>query len=386
MKKILALLTALALLLSMAAGGALAEDWTDYTCAEESFSLRVPDGAAVTYEEGTGLMIYTEHAGKIPYAIVSRRPMNMKFTNPGGYLNNVYREHLEEKYGSDFLGMNPASMMEVGGKQLPGAKYMYKVGEYTVVLLKLLDIRDAGDVEYTIKYVYGDDLSVIAAVNEAVRTYQETDVPAAAGRTEQPETQKAVLRPAEVSEDTADTENGNFWVRIMNEHKIDDGGYFTADLYEADTYSLQDVNSLQEGDQIQMIGKVWTVSALLPEENGYRELRVKEEFDGYFAFQPVTETTCTLVVNDWVASTPVGRKKIMLPLPDAFACVKLESSGDQTVYDAESFIELLLNGDAKNWTRYNTLISFSDGLAAYVIHADYPEGPSEDAEAGWAEE
>ena len=352
MKKILALLTALALLLSMAAGGALAEDWTDYTCAEESFSLRVPDGAAVTYEEGTGLMIYTEHAGKIPYAIVSRRPMNMKFTNPGGYLNNVYREHLEEKYGSDFLGMNPASMMEVGGKQLPGAKYMYKVGEYTVVLLKLLDIRDAGDVEYTIKYVYGDDLSVMAAINEAVRTYQETDVPAAAGGTEQPETQKAVLRPAEVSEDTADTENGNFWVRIMNEHKIDDGGYFTADLYEADTYSLQ----------------------------------VKEEFDGYFAFQPVTETTCTLVVNDWVASTPVGRKKIMLPLPDAFACVKLESSGDQTVYDAESFIELLLNGDAKNWTRYNTLISFSDGLAAYVIHADYPEGPSEDAEAGWAEE
>ena len=123
MKKILALLTALALLLSMAAGGALAEDWTDYTCAEESFSLRVPDGAAVTYEEGTGLMIYTEHAGKIPYAIVSRRPMNMKFTNPGGYLNNVYREHLEEKYGSDFLGMNPASMMEVGGKQLPGGIY-----------------------------------------------------------------------------------------------------------------------------------------------------------------------------------------------------------------------------------------------------------------------
>ena len=195
-----------------------------------------------------------------------------------------------------------------------------------------------------------------------------------------------MLRPAEVSEDTADTENGNFWVRIMNEHKIDDGGYFTADLYEADTYSLQDVNSLQEGDQIQMIGKVWTVSALLPEENGYRELRVKEELDGYFAFKPVTETTCTLVVNDWVASTPVGRKKIMLPLPDAFACVKLESSGDQTVYDAESFIELLLNGDAKNWTRYNTLISFSDGLATYVIHADYPEGPSEDAEAGWAEE
>ena len=101
----------------------------------------------------------------------------MKFKNPGGYLNNVYREHLEEKYGSDFLGMNPASMWEIGGRELPGAKYMYKVGEYTVVLLKLLDIRDAGDVEYTVKYVDGEDASVMAAVNEAVRTYRETDVP-----------------------------------------------------------------------------------------------------------------------------------------------------------------------------------------------------------------
>ena len=386
MKKMLALLTALALLLSLAAGGALAEDWTDYICAEENFSLIVPAGAATFFEEGTGLMICTESAGKIPYAIVNRRPMDMKFKNPGGYLNNVYREHLEEKYGSDFLGMNPASMWEIGGRELPGAKYMYKVGEYTVVLLKLLDIRDAGDVEYTVKYVDGEDASVMAAVNEAVRTYRETDVPDRTGGTEQPKEQKAVIMPAEVSEDTADTENGSFWAHIMNEGRINDGGYFTADLYAADIYSRQDINSLQEGDRIRMIGREWTVSALLPEENGYRELRVKEEFDGYFAFQTVTGTTCTLVVNDWVAGTWVGQKQIMLPLPNAFAYLKLESTGEQTVYDAESFIELLVSGQAKDWTRYNTLISFSDGLAAYVIHSDYPEGPSETVEAGWAGE
>ena len=151
MKKMLVFLTALVLLLSLAAGVTLAEDWTDYTCAEESFSLRVPAGAAAFYEEGTGLMICTESAGRIPYAIVCRRPMELKFKNPEGYLNNVYREHLEDKYGNDFLGMNTASMWEIGGRELPGTKYMYRVGEYVVVLLKLLDIRDAGDVEYTIK-------------------------------------------------------------------------------------------------------------------------------------------------------------------------------------------------------------------------------------------
>ena len=113
-----------------------------------------------------------------------------------------------------------------------------------------------------------------------------------------------------------------------------------------------------------------------------REAHVVNLYPG-IAFQTLTEATCTLVVNDWVAGTLVSRKQIMLPLPDAFLYLKLESSGEQTIYDAESFIGLLENGEAKDWTRYNTLISFSDGLAAYVIHSDYPEGPSEEIEADW---
>ena len=47
-------------------------------------------------------------------------------------------------------------------------------------------------------------------------------------------------------------------------------------------------------------------------------------------------------------------------------------------FEAELGFTLLENGEANDWTRYNTLISFSDGLAVYVIHSDYPEGPSEE--------
>ncbi len=385
MKKILVLMMILVLLATLAASTATAEDWTEYTCGEESFSLRVPVAANVRYEEGSGLVIYTGTAGKIPYAVFTRRPLELKFKNTEGYLNNVYREYLKEKYGDSFLGMNPAKMWEAGGKELRGARYMYKVGEYTVVQLKLLDIRDAGDVEYTVKYVEGEDASVMAAVNEAVRTYREAESSAGTGGTDQPQFKKSVLVPADVSGTEINKQSGVYWARIQNADRISDGGYFTADLYVADTYSLQDISNLQEGDQVQMIGQIWTVDAVLPEEDGKREIRVKEEFDGYFVFQKASETTCTLLVNDWVPSRFISREKVMLPLPNAFSYVKMENTGDTTVYDADSFIDLLIRDGTGGWTRYNTLLGFGDGLVSYIIHSDYPDVPN-DMESGWAGE
>ena len=124
----------------------------------------------------------------------------------------------------------------------------------------------------------------------------------------------------------------------------------------------------------------------MPEENGLRELRVKEEFDGYFAFQTAGDNTCILVINDWVASSYIGRETIMLPLPNSFTYVESELSGENTVYDADSFIDLLVKEGTDRLTRYNTVIGFSDGMPAYILHADYPEGPDPNSEPGWAGE
>ena len=77
-------------------------------CAEEGFSTMIPAGCTARYTEGTGLQIFVENAGYIPYVIVSRRPADMQFSNPTGYLNNVYREYMENRYGDNMIGMNPA--------------------------------------------------------------------------------------------------------------------------------------------------------------------------------------------------------------------------------------------------------------------------------------
>ena len=117
MKKLISILLALALLVSCITALAEAEP-EEYACREENFSTRIPAGTSAAYEEGTGLMIYARSEGKIPYVIVSRRPMDMKFQSPENYLNNVFREYMEDKYTDNFRGMNPAKAWEAGGKEL----------------------------------------------------------------------------------------------------------------------------------------------------------------------------------------------------------------------------------------------------------------------------
>jgi hypothetical protein len=178
MKKLLAAILTLSLLMSLVLCGASAEDgYADYTCKEQNFSTKIPLSGTSGYDkDNAGLTIYTDVPGYIPYVIVRRRPMDMKFSNPENYLNNVYREYIEEKYGDNNLGMNPAKAWEIGGKELLGARYMYKLGDYTVVHLQLIEVRPDGDVEYTVKYIDGEGDATLAAAEEAVRYYQETDI------------------------------------------------------------------------------------------------------------------------------------------------------------------------------------------------------------------
>ena len=178
MKKLLSVILALSLLLSLALCNASADDgWADYTCEEQNFKTKIPLSGTSGYDDtAKGLKIYTDVPGYIPYVVVSRRPMDKKFNNPTNYLNNVYREYIENSYGDDCLGMNPASTWEIGGKELLGARYMYKISSYTIVHLQLIEVRDAGDVEYTAEFIEGEDAATMAALEEAVRYYQETDV------------------------------------------------------------------------------------------------------------------------------------------------------------------------------------------------------------------
>lgn len=182
MKKLIAILMILVLActaLSAAAAENEKEEWTDFHCEEMQFTTKIPSGATARYTENQGLRIYMVDDGVVPYVQVTRRPAEYKFTNPSGYLNNVYREYLENKYQNDSLGMNPAKVMEIGGRELLGARYYYRISGVKVTQLLLIDIRDGGDVEFTAKFYEGNEEVTMAALEEAVRNYLEDDAGAA---------------------------------------------------------------------------------------------------------------------------------------------------------------------------------------------------------------
>ena len=384
MKKLIAIILTLAL--ACTALTALAAELTDVTCREMQFITKAPAGTAAGYVEDTGLRIYTRGEGGIPYVQVTRRPLEYKFSNPQNYLNNTVREYLENKYGSDSQGMNPAKEWEIGGKTLLGARYYYVLQGTKVTQINVIEIRDAGDVEYTAKFYEGYEDITMEALEAAVQYYQETDAAAATVEEPRQATGKTV-EPMDLSWLTVNKEDGQYSVRITDTDKIDAGGYFTAEIYFADTYPIEEVYALQEGDKVTVNGTVYTVDALLPEQDGARELRVKEDFDGYIVFKKATDNYLTVTMNDWVPSTKIGTEKVMLPLPNAFAFFR--QSGDEEIqtYDWESFVSLLRSGELDGRLKqYNTLIQFKDGLVMSIGHTDYPQGPALEDQGGWAGE
>jgi hypothetical protein len=287
MKKILAVLMTIAMILSLLAGMAAAEaELKDVVCKEGAFATKIPAGTSAAYgEDEKGLVIYAATEGSIPYVIVSRRPLEYKFSDPVDFLNNTFRENIENAYGDDCLGMNPAKNWEVGGKELLGAKYMYKIGDHTVTLIRLIEVRDGGDVEYTIKYVEDDDQAVMAVADAAVRYYQETDSSAVA--TEVPAETKA---PAETSANSSEGQAPSFLtpVEFVSKYNVMISvlaDSYAEDLGEEGVNTLNEFYTITEADpqgQILYYGnKDWSI------ESGFM---YAEEKDGM-------EETPALVVN-----------------------------------------------------------------------------------------
>ncbi len=172
MKKVLCFALVL-MVLCAAAGMALAADeLADAVCPEEGFSTKIPAGLNAAYEKENGLWISVGTPGKVPFVLISRRPLELKLKDPVNYLNNVYREYMENTYGDRMIGTNPCREYEVGGKKLLGARYLYKVQDYTLCLFRLIEVREDGDVEYSAKYIDGKGEATLSVLETAVRYYE----------------------------------------------------------------------------------------------------------------------------------------------------------------------------------------------------------------------
>lgn len=340
---------------------------TTVTCAEDGFSVMIPVNCTPQYVPGTGLQVFVETPGYIPYVIVTRRPADKQFSNPTNYLNNIYREYMEDQYGDNMIGTNPAREWEVGGKKLLGARYLYKVGETTVCMLRLIEIREDGDVEYAAKYIDGEDENAMVALDVIVKYYTiETDYDEALGST---------VAPVDMRDMEVNTESGVYWAAITDADRIEDGGFFTASLYMQDLYPAEQIESLSEGARVRVNGQEFTVTSIIHHDKDTIEIYTREEFNGYIVFNKASDVFYTALVNDWVPCTHIAEQKIMLPLVNDFTFTWIGDDESTTVYDADSFIVLLEDVEL---TQYNTLLQYNNGLVMMIIHTSYPFGPGEE--------
>ena len=151
----------------------------EYAALESAYAEKASEAPKTEYRDVKGQMgftVYLGEAGSVPCIIIHRRSMDSKFKNPENYLNNVFREFLENKYeekgGS--VGTNPAKTWEIGGKKLIGARYYVKNGDVEVTQLQLIEIRDQGDVEYTGMYRNEEEEKLVMdALNAAVANFAE---------------------------------------------------------------------------------------------------------------------------------------------------------------------------------------------------------------------
>ena len=101
------------------------------------------------------------------------------------------------------------------------------------------------------------------------------------------------------------------------------------------------------------------------------ELITAEDFDGYIVFEPVSDTACRAVVNDWSPCGRLGGVTVQLPLPDSFVYLDyIDEEGD-----AQAFLDDV----SEEWyTPYNTSALFENGALVRVSHSDYPFGPEDE--------
>ena len=150
-------------------------------------------------------------------------------------------------------------------------------------------------------------------------------------------------------------------------------------LYAADMYAASDIEGLQAGDQAVVNGKTYTVQSLAEHEDGALELYPQEELYGYIVFEPYGDGY-TARMNDCKLVSYLGEQRIMMPLANDFSLVWIGSDETAAVFDGDTFVSLVngrLDIPAPEFSQYNTMVGFQNGLMKLIMHTDDPNSPEE---------
>lgn len=173
MKKAISSLLAFLFLLPLCSSAFAAGDQPRYQiirCEEEEFStLCLPDYTWV-YEEKTGITIYTETEGSIPYVIVYYGEDLLGDVEE--YIHEQYTPYMQRKYGEDLVSYTELDNYKIGGRTMTAGLYTYKLQGYLVDLLRAYENVNGRTVAYTAKYIDGQGAATREALDLAVQQFR----------------------------------------------------------------------------------------------------------------------------------------------------------------------------------------------------------------------
>ena len=139
-------------------------------CPELGFSTMADPAYSWDYREGTGITIYTEAAGRIPYVIVWQS--EDLIAEPFEYIREQYTPHIQAQYGGDLVSCEEVEAYDFGVKRLPAGVYTYRVQDTLVDMIRAYDSTGARTVAYTMKAVHGQTEPTMAALRDAMRGFR----------------------------------------------------------------------------------------------------------------------------------------------------------------------------------------------------------------------
>lgn len=135
-----------------------------------NFCTKYSDEYTYKWDDECGITIYPKSEGSIPYVLVWRS-YDTHSTAEDIHLGD--KSEMNYYYGNDFISSTDPRTYTIGGKELSGAEYVYKVGEFEVNMIRLVDSSPAsGYVLYTAKYLEGDKEETLEALETAITYYR----------------------------------------------------------------------------------------------------------------------------------------------------------------------------------------------------------------------
>ena len=139
-------------------------------CPELGFTTAADPAYAWDYKDGTGITIYTEEAGRIPYVILWQS--EDLIMEPFEYIREQYTPHMQNQYGDDLVDYVEYEAYEIGGKRLPAGLYTYKLQGYLIDMLRIYDSTGERTAAYSAKYIQGQGDATMAALDAAIRCFK----------------------------------------------------------------------------------------------------------------------------------------------------------------------------------------------------------------------